>query len=225
MTARLSADKMGDIEAGSYTAGDNVAFSLDTLRDDKYLLRFADNPEEFILSADRVALGGRDLKYDSGATALRVTVWGGMTLYTDPAPGGLPATRIGDLPTTPRPPVSEADVNAARRDETSHVSYLQRVTVRFSAPKGNDGLRTQAFDTLVNTATGIERILATTAGRTAFARKIDAVKLVEAKSPGVSLAGRAMTVRFVPLLGATGRPSSHAIAVALGKYLDIQDAG
>ena len=141
MTARLSADKMGDIEAGSYTAGDDVAFSLDTLRDDKYLLRFANNPEEFILSADRVALGGRDLKYDSGVTALRVTVWGGMTLYTDTAPGGLPATRIGDLPTSPRPAVSEADLNAALRDEASHFSYLQRVTVRFTAPRGNDGVR------------------------------------------------------------------------------------
>jgi hypothetical protein len=225
MAARLSADKMGDIESGSYTAGDTVSFSLDTLRDDKYVLRFADNPEEFVLSADRVALGGRDLKYDTGATALRVTVWGGMTLYTHTAPGGLPATRIGDLPATPRPAVSEADLNAALRDETSHLSYLQRVNVRFLAPKGNDDLRSQAFDTLVNTVTGIERIMATPAGRAAFAHKIDTVKLVEAKSPGISLTGRSLTVHFVLYQGAPGRPSSHAVAVALGKYLDIQEAG
>lgn len=225
MAARLSADKMGDIESGDYTAGDDVAFSLDSLRDDKYVLRFANNPEEFVLSADHVALGGRDLKYDTGVTALRVTVWGGMTLYTDTAPGGLPATRIGDLTALPRPAVSEADLNAALRDETSHLSYLQRVNVRFTAPRGNDGVRSQAFDTLINTVTGIERVIATQAGRDAFARKIDAVKLVEAKSPGISLSGRALTIHFVPAQGAPGRPSSHAVAVALGRYLDIPEAG
>ena len=68
-------------------------------------------------------------------------------------------------------------------------------------------------------------MLATAAGRTAFTHKIDSVKLAEAKNPGISLSGRSLTVHFVPLLGATGRPSSHAIAAALSKYLDIPDAG
>ena len=100
MAARLSAEKVGDVEAGSYSAGDNIAFSLDSYGD-KYLLRFAGGPEAFVLSGDRVALGGRVLKYDTGATALRISVWGGMTLYTQEAPGGLPATRTGDAVSSP----------------------------------------------------------------------------------------------------------------------------
>src|SRR5438874_7710598 len=89
MSARLSADKVGDIQSGSYSAGDTVAFSLQSYGD-KFLLRFDGGSETFVLGVDRVALGGRELKYDTGATALRISVWGGMTLYTDRAPGGLP---------------------------------------------------------------------------------------------------------------------------------------
>jgi len=36
-------------------------------------------------------------KYDTGATALRVSVWGGLTLYTQDAPQGLPATYQGTV--------------------------------------------------------------------------------------------------------------------------------
>jgi hypothetical protein len=229
MAARLSAEKVGDIETGTYTAGDNVAFSL-ALDGDKVLLRFDGNPETFALEADRVALGGRELKYDTGATALRVSVWGGITLYTESAPGGLPATRTGDFVAPPRPVVSQNDLAAALRDESSHLAYADRVTVRFFAPSNDkdvrgDDMRAGAFDLLVNIDSGIERVVATPAGRQAFSRKIEAVKLVPGVSPGVSVSGRTLQVTFAPALGPAGRPSSHAIAVALGKFLAVQGAG
>ena len=223
LTARLSADKIGDIETGSYSAGDD-AFSLD-LYGDKFLLRFADNPETFVLNVDRVTLGGRVLKYDTGATALRVSVWGGVTLYTQTAPDGLPATRTGDSTTPPRQNVSDADLSAALRDETSHLSYVRRVNVRFSAQRGNDQFRTQAFDALLNAGAGIESVVAGAIGHAAFVRKIEAVKLVEAAKPGITLSGRTLTIRFVSSEGPAGRPSSHAVAAALGKFLAIQQAG
>lgn len=222
MAARLSADKVGDIETGSYSAGDNIDFSLD-LYGDKFVLRFANNPEEFVLNVDRVALGGRVLKYDTGATALRVSVWGGMTLYTQAAPGGLPATRTGDVVAAPRPAVSATDLAAALRDESSHLSYTQRVSARFLAPLGNDAVRAEAFDTLLNAGAGIERVVASPAGRAAFSHRIESVKLVEGEKPGVSLSGRTLMVIFAPSQGPAGRPSSHAITAALGKYLAVAE--
>src|SRR5271166_5238180 len=103
LESRLFADRVGYIAPGAYLAGDRVPFTLDTAGSE-YLLRFAGSPEVFVLYADRVSLGGRVLKYDSGETALKVSGWGGMTLYTDAVPGGLPAERSGD--STPPAPAS-----------------------------------------------------------------------------------------------------------------------
>src|SRR5580704_11153031 len=122
MSARLSAEKVGDVETGSYSAGDNLNFSLDSYGD-KYLLRFADSPESYVLSVERIFLGGRILRYDTGVTALRVSVWGGMTLYTAGAPGGLPATKTSDDLAAPRPLVGRDDLMAALADEESHLDY------------------------------------------------------------------------------------------------------
>ena len=53
----------------------------------------------------------------------------------------------------------------------------------------------------------------------------ETVRLAEAQRPGVTLTGRTLTVRFVPSRVPLGRPSSHAIAAALGKYLSISEGG
>lgn len=223
MAARLSADKVADVETGSYSAGDNIAFSLD-LYGGKYLLRFDGNPEIFALQVDRVALGGRVLKYDTGATALRVSVWGGMTLYTEAAPGGLPATRTGDFSALPHPAVSVSDLEAALRDEASHLAYTQRISVHFAAPMDGDAARALAFDSLANIDGGIGRIVANPAGHAAFVKRVQMVRLAQGDKPGVSLSGRVLTVMFDPTQGPAGRPSSRAIAVALGKVLAVQEA-
>jgi len=224
MAARLSADKVGDIQPGTYSAGDNLTFSLEAYGD-RYLLHFADAPETFVLGMDRVALGGRELKYDTGGTALRVSVWGGMTLYTDSAPGGLPATRVGDYAPPPQAHVTATDLAQALRDETAHLAYTQKLNLKFLAAANSDRTRADAFDTLVNTDLAIDRLAASDPGRAALTRKLETVRLAEAQKPGVTLAGRTLTVRFVPSRGPLGRPSSHAIAAALGKYLSIPEGG
>ena len=224
MAARLSADKTADIETGSFSAGDRIAFSLEPLGN-RFVLRLSGTPELFVLEMERVTLGGRVLKYDTGATALKVSIWGGITLYTEEAPGGLPATRTGDFTAPPHPAVSEAELSAALRDESSHLSYARKVSVHFTGASGNDDSRAQAFDALANTDAGIDRVVASGAGRAAFTRRIENVKLVEGDRPGVALSGKTLVVSFVPGLGAAGRPSSRAIAVALGKFLAVPEAG
>src|SRR6185437_10615297 len=119
MAARLSAERVSDVTAGNYSAGDEINFTLQPYGD-KYLLRFDDSPENFVLYSDRVALGGRELKYDTGALALKISVWGGVTLYTVDAPNGLPATRTGDPTPMPRFTVTAASLTSALADEESH---------------------------------------------------------------------------------------------------------
>ncbi|HEY6578281.1 MAG TPA: DUF4908 domain-containing protein, partial [Rhizomicrobium sp.] len=88
--SRLSSDRLGSIASGTYLAADHIGFALDAAGPD-YLLSFDGSPEIFVLHADNASLGGRVLKYDSGETALQVSGWGGVTLYTDAYPAGLPA--------------------------------------------------------------------------------------------------------------------------------------
>lgn len=228
MSARLSAEKVGDIEPGSYSAGDTVNFSLEPYGD-KYLLRFAGSPESFVLAGDRVSLGGRVLKYDTGATALHISVWGGMTLYTEEAPAGLPATRTGDFVAPPRAPVSNGELTAALGDEAAHLFYVLQMRLRFSVDAavlaGGEDTRGLAFDTLTNAEAGIERMLANPAGRRAFARRIEAVKIVEGDRPSIALSGKTLLVSFAPSQGQAGRDSSRAVAQALGRMLAVSQPG
>ena len=226
MAARLSAEKVGGVEPGSYSAGEKLAFSIDPYGD-KFLLRFDGNPEAFVLTGDRVALGGRVLKYDTGATVLRISIWGGMTLYTDSSPEGLPVTRTGDFTSPPREPVSEAELLAALNDEAAHLTYVDQMHLRFSAGDvaGGEQARALAFDALANAQTGIERLVATPSGRQAFSRKIDSVRIVEGAKPGLTLSGRTLLVHFVPADAEAGRASSRAVSQELGKLLAINEPG
>ncbi len=119
MSDRLSQDKLGDIEPGTYIAGDAVEFALDRL-DDFYLLRIEGSPEIFTLKPDPAAMGGRVLKYDTGETAIRVAGWGGITFYSDARPGGLPVSRTGDSTPPRRGSVSMGEIQKAARDEAAH---------------------------------------------------------------------------------------------------------
>lgn len=226
MAARLSAERVSDVAAGSYSAADDVNFTL-LPYGDKYLLRFDGNPENFVLYGDRVALGGRELKYDTGAIALKISVWGGVTLYTQDAPGGLPATRTGEAIVPPHLAVPAASLTTALSDEESHLNYTQHLKLRFAVDaavvNGGDDARAYAFDTLVNSEMGIERLIGTPAGRAAFIQRFDQVRIVEGDKPTIAISGRTLLVSFVPSAGAAGRASSRAIAYALGKMLTVSE--
>jgi hypothetical protein len=230
MAARLSAERVGGIAAGTYAAdaADGAGgrqFLLEPYGD-KYLLRFLGEQEIFVLTVDRASLGARLLKYDTGATALRVSVWGALTLYTYDAPGGVPASRQGDAPIPSLTPVSAPDLNAAMQDESKHLRYSQNINLHFLADPGvmaDDGeARAVAFDTLTNTVRGIERFLVQPAARKALTPRIDSVRLAEGAKPTVLIAGHSLMVSFVPDEGYEGRASSHAIAHALGKLFQVQ---
>ena len=228
MSARLSAEKVGDVETGTFNAGETLNFTLDAYGS-RYLLHFTDSPERYVLTVERIFLGGRILRYDTGATALRVSVWGGMTLYTADAPNGLPATKISDETVTPRPPVSRADLVAAMVDEESHLAYTLGLRVRFSAEPsvlaGKEESRGMAFDALVSAEAGIERLMAAPGGRNALTRKFDSVRLVASAQPGITAFGKTLVVRFSPNQGAVGRASSRQVALQLGKMLQIAEEG
>jgi hypothetical protein len=228
MNARLSAEKVGDVEAGIYSAGDKANFTLAPYGD-RYLLRFADSPESYVLTVERVILGGRILRYDTGVIAIRVSVWGGMTLYTTDTPGGLPATKIGEETAPPRPAVSHDDLADAMTDEESHLAYTRQLHLRFAADpavlNGDDDSRRLAFDALVSAEAGVERLIASPGGREALTRRFDTVQLVPSDKPGINMSGKTLLVSFATAAGVAGHPSSREVALQLGKILQIAEAG
>jgi hypothetical protein len=219
---RLSIDRLAYVQPGTYMAGDTTAFEL-VADGGNYLLRFRGSPEVFVLYADHGSLGGRILKYDSGETAVNVAGWGGMTLYTDQSPQGLPAVRTGDaLP--PQPPgVSTSEMQAAANDEAERLAYIRRINVQFTADwngLGENALaRAFAFDAMENTARGIERFSGGGEHREAFAKRVSQVMIVQGSRPTLGLNGRTLVVSFNPGMGFAGRASSRAIARALGNVV------
>ena len=220
--SELSFNRLAYIQPGTYSAGDALAFMLDGAGSN-YLLRFKGASEVFVLYVDHGSLGGRVLKYDSGETAINVSGWGGMTLYTDSTPQGLPAVRTGDSYPPNPPSISLQDMQSAAGDEAERLGYLRRLNVQFSADwsalSDNPNVRGFAFDTLENAARGIERFTANGGARDAFARRVASVDISPGSKPTLGLNGRTLIVTFNPGQGFAGRASSRAIARALGNVV------
>ncbi|MEO8300874.1 MAG: DUF4908 domain-containing protein [Rhizomicrobium sp.] len=222
MASRLAADRVGAIQAGRYNAGDSGIFTLEAYGGGKYLLRFAGRGERFVLTTERGSLGVKLLKYDTGTVALRVSVWGGLTLYTQDAPQGAPATYQAPAPPSPVLAVNNAELLAALNDEANHLNYVQNISLKFSADPAvlaaDPETRGRAFDALINAATGIERFLtATPVARAVLVKRVNSVKVAVGGKPTISLVGQTLLISFVPGEGHEGHASSLAIQQELGK--------
>jgi len=226
--ARMMMDRVGDIQTGAYSGGDTVRFAL-TRYAEKYLLRLDGDPEIYVLYAGPGSLGGRTLKFDSGGTAIAISGWGGMTIYTDAQPGGLPTDRTGEAVLPALPAVPLAAVQEAARDESNHIAYVRGIKLSFVADwqmlAADAALRALTFDALQNAARGIERFTFNAKARAALGAKMDTVQMAAGGRPTIALHGKTLVVTFVPGSGFAGRASSHGIARALGQLLSIPTPG
>ena len=221
--ARAYGSPFSDIAPGTYQAGDNVRFALDRYQNG-FLLRFAGQPEVFVLYANFGSLGGRVLQYDSGAIALQAAGWGGMTLYTDDHPEGLPISRVGDSTPPVLPQISMAQMQNAADDEAAHLSYVRGLRIGFVADQnavGDSSVRSLAFDAMENAARGIDRFTANPNARNMFGQRVATVRLAITDKPYIKITDRVLIVTFNPRTGFFGRASSRAISTALGKMFGI----
>ena len=226
MASRLAAERIGAIQPGLYSAGEGNGFTLEPYGTGKYLVRFSDHAENFVLTVDRASLGAKLLKYDTGTTALRVSIWGGLTLYTQDAPQGVPATFQDAVPPAAPLAISAPELETAFNDETSHLSYVQNIALKFSVDPAvltaDAETRGRAFDALTNAAVGIERFLAAgPVARQSLVKRVNSVKVAEGGKPTITLSGQTLLVSFVPGEGHEGHASSLAIQQELSKLLAL----
>jgi hypothetical protein len=221
---RLSYDRLAPIVPGVYVAGDRIGFSLDA-SGGEYLLRMDGTPEVFVLYPSRASLGGRVLKYDSGETAMLVAGWGGMTLYTDAQPGGLPAVRTGDSVPPQPPSISLPEMQAAAGDDGQRLGYVRHLNLNFTADwnslSGDSTVRAFAYDAMENAARGLDRFAAFGPARDALAKRIGGISIQTNSRPTIVLSGKTLVVTYDPGRGFEGRASSRAIARALSSLLSV----
>ena len=222
LQAKLSSDRLGHLEPGTYQAGEKAELELITAGAN-YLLRCNGSPEVFVLTSDSAPMGGRVLRYDSGETALHVSGWGGITFYTDADPEGLPAVRTGMAPIFSVPDVSADDIRVAAEDLTEAIERAHTMNVAFvidwSSVPDTSVARGRALDTMENIARGIERLGHSMRWRPLLARRISEVLIARGTTPAVKLSGKMLLITFNPDTGCEGRASSRAIASALGTLL------
>ena len=143
-------------------------------------------------------------------------------------PQGVPATALSgrSAPPTAALSVSSGELQTAFNDETNHLTYVQNISLKFSADPAvlaaDPETRGRAFDALGNAAVGIERFLtAMPAARPVLAKRINSVKVVEGGKATIALVGQALIVSFVPGEGHEGHASSLAIQQELAKLLAL----
>lgn len=215
---RLLSGRLASVEDGSYVAGDKIHFQLERAGHD-FLLRFDNDPETFVLYADRTSMGGRVLKYDSGETAIRVANWGALTLYTDAQPNGLPAMRSGDAPSLSATPVSVQNVQFQAAQEAARLGHVRHLHIAFvvdwSVLETNSGLCAAANNALENAARGIERYARDSRSRKELTSHVRTVTLATGRKPTLTLQDKTLIVTFNPEQPYSGSASSRAIARAL----------
>jgi hypothetical protein len=202
---------------GAYIANDKIGFSIDH-QGGQVRMRFLDNDEVFYLTSEAAPMGGRVLKYDTGAVALQVTGWGGLTLYTAAAKGGLPAEFVDVPMSVDPPPVAAKDMKSFAAKLAQDLSSGNDFAIGFAADwdriAQSDTLRALICDAMRNATYALEEI-AKGSKRGVVADRLHIVRVLQGAKPGVSVQKGILAVTIAPQQGAGARPSSLAVMRAL----------
>ncbi len=206
---------------GLYVANDTVPFLLQN--SGPYVkLRFAGSDEIFYLSNEPAPLGGRVLKYDTGEVALKVSGWGGVTLYTEQVRSGMPAEREGDIAEFNPLPMRARDIRQFAAALAQELLIKSDLAIGFTADwadlskrdAASDERRTLASDAMRNATYAILK-LARQGMHSALDKGLHIIRVLQAPKPEVRLQRGVLTVSYAPQEGSSGRPSSLAIALSL----------
>ena len=202
---------------GTYVAGDRLSFVVDHL-EGRPRLRFSGSDEVFYLTSEAAPLGGRVLKYDTGAVALQVTGWGGVTLYTANAKSGLPAEYTDVVQNVDPPPVLPKDVKAFAQKFANELASHEDFAIGFAADwdqmEISEGVRMLACDAMRN-ATYALQALAHNGRRNLLADRFHIVRVIQGMKAGVTVQKGILAITIAPQSGLAGRPSSLTISRAL----------
>jgi hypothetical protein len=181
------------------------------------LVRFDDDPEVWSLTVSRGPRG--DLIYwnDLRQPLLRVTKFGGVTLYTARRPEGSAASMSGPAQPIRLRSVGVVGLARALFEASSRSTHAAQHLIAYEAPNANPGNDGLIADAALVTSEAMIGLANRPGGRSMMAR-ISHVYLHSGHEPGVWLRDGVLAISITPAEGLAGRPSSLRIQQALGAH-------
>ena len=179
------------------------------------LLKFDDSPEVWVLSASRGPRGDVIYTSDLGRPLLRMTSFGGVTVFTNDKPAGAAAAPNGVGAPLRLMSVGPTGLYHILLQASAKASRAARHLVGFEAPEADptsDGL---IADAAVVASEAMVTLSGDNGGRSILNR-VARVEILRGSQPGASLRGTVVAITVAPTLGVAGRPSSQRILFAMG---------
>ncbi|MEL7029180.1 MAG: DUF4908 domain-containing protein, partial [Pseudomonadota bacterium] len=185
------------------------------------LLKFDGSQEIFVLSAVPGPRNDIIYKLDNGATVLRRTSAGGVTLFLPEARGGAPMALKRDEPKPlTAPPTTPAMLKVLADASTFRIFAASGADVRFdytSFGQPRTGReRAATADAMRVAAQALETFAADPDQASLLAEQVRSVAFVEAEGPAVKVEGDSVVILLNPDMGPAGRPSSGAVVAVVG---------
>lgn len=181
------------------------------------LIRFDNNPEVWSLTVSRGPRG--DLIYwnDLRQPLLRITKFGGVTVYTARRPEGAAASMSGPAQPIRLRSVGVVGLTRALFEASARSTHAAQHLIGYEAPNadpGNDGL---IADAALVTSDAMVGLAAHPGGRALMSR-ISRVFLHSGREPAAWVRDRVLMISITPAEGLAGRPSSLRVQQALGAH-------
>ncbi len=198
-----------------YVSETGSSFVVDRSASNRLLLKFENSPEVWVLEGHAAPRGDTIYKNDQGEAILRATRLGGMTVFTDDAPGGAAAALVGQTSPLRLIRIGPAELIQHIRIAASRAGRAaqRQINIEFAADSDSASL-------IADAATAFSEAVIRIAARD-DARRIlgnfGKIRIEAAKKPSVKISeNRVLEIRVTPSMGLAGRPSSERIAYAAG---------
>lgn len=203
-------------EVARFEVDSGGAFVLDRSTS-RPLIRFDDDPEVWSLTVSRGPRG--DLIYwnDLRQPLLRITKFGGVTLYTARRPEGAAASMSGPAQPIRLRSVGVLGLARALFEASSRSTHAAQHLIAYEAPNANPGNDGLIADAALITGEAMAGLAGRPGGRVLMSR-ISRVYLHSGHEPGAWVRDGALVVSITPAEGLAGRPSSLRIQQALGAH-------
>ncbi len=212
LSARLHGPKSPPVARYEIDAGGEFILDRSTPQP---LIKFEDDPEVFALTVSRGPRG--DLLYwnDLRQPLLRVTKFGGVTVFTSRRPEGSAASLAGQAPPLRLQSIGPVGLMQHLMVASTRSGRAAGRTILYEAPDADPGDDALIADTAMVASEAMSGLAAHPGGR-ALVGRINHVYLAKGRTPGVAVRDSTLVISVSPAMGLAGRPSSMRIQQALG---------
>lgn len=176
--------------------------------------------EIYLVSGERGPRGDTIYKDAQGEVLLRITSYGGATVYWPGERQGQAASRsFGDDAALQLPPADFAAAQRRARMATATLSALTGAPIVFEIGDGRGEDARVLADAVARAAAGMGKVASDPTGARILAARIERVYFEAGGSPGLSLENGVLTLIYDPSAGLEGRPGSGAVARFLEETL------